>query len=93
MKLGLVVAVMWSLSAVQGQSVISVDETQIRAILQSNSTVVSIPVLNSSDQPVKVQLALEWLSTDDTASSSVREVLVQTGRSSIDSAAPLVNPS
>jgi hypothetical protein len=93
-KLFAAAAVLLSLCALPGETMVSLDETKIRAVLKNGSTAVSIPVFNSADHPIKAQLALGWLNPNDNESSRIqREVVLERGLSTIEAAVPLNNPS
>ena len=83
-----------SLSTAQAQSPIHIDEAKIRAFLKNGSTTVSIPISNSSDKPVKAQLALAWMSPEGTVvKPDGREVVVQPGQAEIEVPLPLTYSS
>ncbi len=77
-----------------GQSSIFVDESKIRAVLRGDSTVISVPVLNSSNHPVHAELSLSWITVDDKESTqAAREVLIPQGASNIETPLPITKAS
>jgi hypothetical protein len=88
------IGILGSLCGLRGQTVVSVDETKIRAVLRNDQTTVTIPFKNSSDQTVTAQLTLTWVNTQDSESSPVRrEIMIEKGASTIDTVAPIQYPS
>ena len=86
-----------SLSYGQGprhEVAISIDESKIRAHLERDSTVISIPIANFASQPVKAELALAWLRTDAHATEApVQTITIPPGQSTIDTPLALESPS
>jgi hypothetical protein len=71
---------------------VTVDEHAIRATLQSDSTVISIPIDSSLDYSIRSNLSLEWVGVSDTVlGSSEQNLFVNPGRTSVD--VPLRLPS
>src|SRR4029077_13158367 len=76
---------------VQAQSVIeiplsvNVDEPAIRASLQSDSTVVSIPIESALDYSIRSNLSIEWVDvSDNVVASAEQNLLVNPGRTTAD---------
>lgn len=55
------------------RSPIAIDESKIRATLQSESTSIAVPIANTLDREVRAQLALDWLDRDDRLLASTRK--------------------
>lgn len=87
-------AVFLSLSAAQGQNLISLDESRIRALPGGDSSVISIPFASNADRPLQAELALSWVGWDDRESNPVRRpVTIQPGQSTIETVLPLSSSS
>jgi hypothetical protein len=70
------------------------EESKIRAVLKNDSTVVSIPISNSADHPIKARLGLVWMSIHDTGTKpDGQDVMLPPGQSQIEIPLPLSNPS
>jgi hypothetical protein len=83
-----------SLSVAQAQSLVHIDESKIRAFLKNGLTSISIPISSSTDRPIKAQLALAWMSPDDTdAKPDGQDVTIQPGQSKIEVPLPLTYSS
>ncbi len=64
---------------------VTIDEAAIRASLQSGSTVVSVPVDNALDYPIRSNLSLEWINvSDNVVGSAEQNLLVNPGRTIAD---------
>lgn len=89
-----VIAVSAALSTAQERPSVSIDEAKIRAVLRSGETAVIVPVSNHTDQVIKSNLSLAWLSVDEEESNSAgQEITLQPGQSEIETPLPLVEPS
>lgn len=87
-------ATVFSLCGWQSEKLVSVDETRIRALLQSTGTRIAIPVVNRTKQAVNAQLKLRWLNEDDGFDKEVvRDVVIPVGSSNLEAVVPLQNPS
>lgn len=78
----------------QGQTLVTVDESKIRAKLVNNSTVIGIPVDNPADRPVQAQVTLGLLDPKDTAIEHAEpSVTLAQGHSTISIPLGLLKPS
>ena len=78
-------AAMLSLSVVQGQTTISVDESKIRAVLRGDSTFISIAFSSLADHPVNAELTMAWVGRDEKESSRIRKpITIPVGQSNIE---------
>ena len=83
-----------SLSALQAQDLVRINDSKIRAVLNNNSTVVSVSIVNSADHVIKAGLSLAWLGIDDKElNASRRDVELKPGQSDIEIPLPLATPS
>lgn len=93
-NLSVAVGVMLSLSVVQGQTTVSLDEPKIRAVLRGDSTFITIPFLSTADRPVSAELTMAWVGRDEKESSRVRRpITIQPGPSNIETGLPVKNSS
>jgi hypothetical protein len=89
-----IIAALLSISAVQGQTSVRIDESKIRAVLENDSTVVVIPIFSSADHTIKAQLSLAWLNTDEKElNSSRQDIAIQPGPQEIRTPLRLSNSS
>jgi len=84
------VAACLSCAGAHSQNLVSIDESNIRALLKNNETVVSVPLLNTADRPIEAELALTWLDpADKQVGTALKEVVIPIGASTIETAAAL----
>ena len=73
---------------------ISIDESKIRAALQDNSTVVTIPIESSLDHPIQASLLVEWLDPSEVVTGSNRQdVSIAPGQTNLNVPLPLSKKS
>ncbi len=68
---GLVFYCGW-VSWLSAQSAVTIDESRLRAELRADSTVIVLPVANTSGRPLEALLALDWLTPSATPAQTVK---------------------
>lgn len=78
-------AAVLSLMGAQDQSPIFINESNIRAALTNNSTVIAVPVQSELDHEVRAGLTLDWIDNDDrTLASAHQELSLPTGGTTVE---------
>jgi hypothetical protein len=84
------VAALLSSVGALAQPAVTPIQSRIEAALIDQATVVSLPVENTLDHPVRATVSLEWVDTKDSVLSSVRrEISIAQGKAKLDVPFPL----
>src|SRR4051812_7642869 len=93
-------AALLAVSAAQAQSLVSIrslvsiDDSKIRATLKDNATVVSIPIENTTDHAIRANLSLAWLNYGEVEQGSAKQaVSIAPGQTSIQVPLPIKDSS